>query len=582
MTRLFVTFAVLVSPIILSGCDEVPDPSLPNVPPIARDDSIALKQNAVTPINILANDFDIDGDTLEVAITQEPSVGTLEEIDGIYFYSPELYFIGSDEFSYRITDTSGNTDSATVSIEVQKKEIYAIFSTTAEMEQRFFLLDSREPGTLIDLAQAVPAGETVINWDVSEGLQLAVFLTDANRVLTVSLEDPATVVDEFEIDLTNGAIDGGLTVSATGRVATLSLDNRFVIALNLEDGETLEFDSGFDSGSTMSPEFLSITDTSVVMQGTLGTDAEERSAIYVVPLSLVPSFVVLDDAASLQTPFTRLLGGRNSMLWLVADPTTDIPPATYSCASPPPQVYSAPSITQLGLPGPGINLNEASGLLEDPTSIISYNNAAETDSLFVAACPPDVEIFQIIEIPYLDAASARVVTSATDASDGLWNIDVAADGTQLIYSLEGDTGLRTKFVDLSGDDPAVTDLNLPDYQTYAAGMDTRAPPSVFSSDGLRWAFLAPVADVLNRLVWLQLEDSELTTLDLPFTATNLLSDGLFAVVQGETAGAGNAPVALIEFADPQIDVIDVPGSLAETIADPLNQIESAIRVITVP
>jgi hypothetical protein len=179
---------------------------------------------------------------------------------------------------------------------------------------------------------------------------------------------------------------------------------------------------------------------------------------------------------------------------------------------------------------------------------------------------------------------AQVVATADDTSDGLWNIDFAAGGGYAVYILDGDTGLRTIGLDLADTDPVVTDLttSVANFQAYNADSGLALPPSVLSDDTRRWVYLAPVGDTLTRLEWLQLETTEISALDLPFTATNLVSDGFFAVVQGQTGDTGSAPIALIDLQDPQISAVDVDGTLAESLIDPFNQVESAIRLYAVP
>lgn len=578
-------FATLIAFVLAaSGCDDIPDPSLPNEPPLAMDDSFDILQNEITIVDVLANDVDIDGDPLQIEILQQPVNGTLENSDGLLVYTPSLYYIGSDQFTYQITDLVGHTATASVAIEILRKEVRAVFSTQSDGVQRVYSIDSRAPDTLVDLAQAVPTGENVVAWEISEALQQVLLLTDADRLLAVAFDDPSVLAGDYAIDTTNGAIDGGLVLSNAGDAALISLDNRYLFAVNLVDGETVEFDSGFANGSTMSPQFFNATDNSVVMTGTLGMDAEERSAIYTVVLTANTALQVLDDAGSLDQPFARLLTGLNSMLWLTISDTTPVPPAAYSCNAPPAQVYSAPFYSLLTILDSGNDLIEASGVLAEPVSVISYHGSDPANSLLIAACPSGTELFQIVQVPYLEPSAARLLATAADASDGLWNLDVAESGSRIIYAVEGDSGFRVVSVDLSESDPVVTDLtaSVTGYQSYTAGMTTRVPPSMISTDRLRWVYLVPESGALTQLAWLQLNTDELTTLALPFTATNVTSDGLFALVQGQTGTDAPAPVALVELAVGDVTPVEVPGILAEFVDDPLNQVTSAIRLIRAP
>ncbi|MBT8137736.1 MAG: cadherin-like domain-containing protein [Gammaproteobacteria bacterium] len=588
MNRLLLVTTMIAFLIAASGCDDIPDPSLPNEPPVAMDDSVLLLQNATVVINVLANDIDIDGDPLEITIIEEPVNGTLENNSGILTYTPSLYLIGEDEFVYQITDLVGHTSTATVTLEIAKRHSRAVFSTENGGVLSIYTIDSRDPATLIDLTQAVPAEQDILAWEISELQQQVLVLTDDSdgvaRVLGIAFDTPAEIASEFTIDTTSGAPDGGLVVSDSGDIAVVSLANRYLIAINIIDGRITEFDTGLTEDSTLSPQFFAAQSNTAAIAGTLGSDADERGAIYTVALPAGSPQAVLDEPGNLGLPFTRLLTGLGSMLWLTIDDSDPVPSGAYSCTAPPPQVYSAPFYSLLNSTDAAADLIEASGILAAPVSVISYHGSEPGGSLVLAACPASEELFQIVRVPYLLPSAAAVLATAEDASDGLWNLDVANTGSQIIYSVDGDSGFRVVSLDLSGDDPVAADLSdtVSSYQAYTAGMATRVPPSVFSTDQLRWLYLVPQGDALTGLAWLQLESEELSTVDLPFAAANLVSDGFYAVVQGSTGSPDAAPIAVIDLAQPVVTPVEIPGVVAESISDPLNQFKSAIRLINSP
>ncbi len=92
-----------------------------NDTPDAVDDSRTFAEdsgmNAVGP---LANDTDVDGDTLNVTAVTDPAHGTATIVSGgsNVNYTPDSNFNGSDSFTYSISDGHGGTDTATVSIDV--------------------------------------------------------------------------------------------------------------------------------------------------------------------------------------------------------------------------------------------------------------------------------------------------------------------------------------------------------------------------------------------------------------------------------------------------------------------------------
>jgi hypothetical protein len=68
----------------------------------------------------LANDGDVDGDSLSVSLVSGPAVGTLVIADdGSFTYKPVLTFNGTVSFSYVVTDSMESSDVVTSTIEVQ-------------------------------------------------------------------------------------------------------------------------------------------------------------------------------------------------------------------------------------------------------------------------------------------------------------------------------------------------------------------------------------------------------------------------------------------------------------------------------
>ncbi|MEM7465993.1 MAG: Ig-like domain-containing protein, partial [Pseudomonadota bacterium] len=97
-----------------------------NDAPVATNDSYSTTENTTLNVplagTILNNDGDPDAsDSLTVDPTPVTNVsnGTLSlAADGTFVYTPNTDFVGTDSFTYRVSDTSGATDIATVSITV--------------------------------------------------------------------------------------------------------------------------------------------------------------------------------------------------------------------------------------------------------------------------------------------------------------------------------------------------------------------------------------------------------------------------------------------------------------------------------
>ncbi|PIE65338.1 MAG: hypothetical protein CSA24_02780, partial [Deltaproteobacteria bacterium] len=104
------------------ACDEatvVVDVSPVNDSPVAEDDGVVTPADSAVNIAVLANDSDVDGDTLDVIANSEPTHGTITVLDdGTIDYVPDPGFVGSDSFTYLACDADDVCDEATVTIEV--------------------------------------------------------------------------------------------------------------------------------------------------------------------------------------------------------------------------------------------------------------------------------------------------------------------------------------------------------------------------------------------------------------------------------------------------------------------------------
>ena len=72
-------------------------------------------------LGVLANDFDVDGDSLTIDTTpvNTPQNGSLTlNSDGTFHYTPNANFTGTDSFEYKVEDGTGNAGSGTVTINV--------------------------------------------------------------------------------------------------------------------------------------------------------------------------------------------------------------------------------------------------------------------------------------------------------------------------------------------------------------------------------------------------------------------------------------------------------------------------------
>ncbi|MCA9197739.1 MAG: tandem-95 repeat protein [Planctomycetales bacterium] len=93
-----------------------------NSPPVVHDDVWALNEDTVFQTNdgVLANDVDREGNGLTVTLIEDVQHGSLElQSNGQFVYTPNLDYVGSDLFRYRVSDgIDESEDVATVRLQV--------------------------------------------------------------------------------------------------------------------------------------------------------------------------------------------------------------------------------------------------------------------------------------------------------------------------------------------------------------------------------------------------------------------------------------------------------------------------------
>ncbi len=151
----------------------------PNLAPLAQDDDFSTPVNVaitgdVTVDNGNGVDSDPDGGTLVVSGPDTgPSDGTLVlNSDGTFSYTPDVYFLGTDTFTYTVTDPAGLTATATVNIdvtgdigfEVDKRRVSGVAVATEEGQVVNFLIEVENTGDIpltgINVVDTLPNGTT--------------------------------------------------------------------------------------------------------------------------------------------------------------------------------------------------------------------------------------------------------------------------------------------------------------------------------------------------------------------------------------------------------------------------------------
>ncbi len=98
----------------------------PNHPPVAVDDAASTLVNTallIAPATLLANDSDPDGDTLSVTAVSSGDHGTVVIVGsgtdkGKIRFTPQSGYVGSDSFSYTVSDGKSGTATGTVTVTI--------------------------------------------------------------------------------------------------------------------------------------------------------------------------------------------------------------------------------------------------------------------------------------------------------------------------------------------------------------------------------------------------------------------------------------------------------------------------------
>jgi cytochrome oxidase Cu insertion factor (SCO1/SenC/PrrC family) len=97
-----------------------------NDPPDAVNDYASTQQNTPITIAVLSNDTDPDGDPVRLETFTQGTKGTVtlnnngtvDKSDDKLVYTPNTNFLGTDSFTYSVSDGKGGTDIATVNLSV--------------------------------------------------------------------------------------------------------------------------------------------------------------------------------------------------------------------------------------------------------------------------------------------------------------------------------------------------------------------------------------------------------------------------------------------------------------------------------
>ncbi len=105
---------------LFNGTALVEDVPPPNNPPVAVDDTTSTQMDIPVTVNVLSNDTDSEGDTLDVTVVTVAAAhgNAVVNADNTITYTPNVGYVGGDSFTYEINDGHGHTDTAVVTLDV--------------------------------------------------------------------------------------------------------------------------------------------------------------------------------------------------------------------------------------------------------------------------------------------------------------------------------------------------------------------------------------------------------------------------------------------------------------------------------
>lgn len=219
-----------------------------NDEPVAVEDSETTNEDTAVILDVLANDSDVDGDSLTITAITTPTLGSVvNNGDGTLTYAPAAEIAGTDSFSYTVDDGSGGTASALVTIEVvSANDAPTAVDDTAVVDEDASVIiavldnDSDIDGdTVLAAAVNAPAnGTAVINGDGA-----IVYTPNANfngsDSFSYTIDDGQGATDSATVTVTVNPVNDAPT--ANDDIAA-TLEDAAVVITVLDNDEDIDND----------------------------------------------------------------------------------------------------------------------------------------------------------------------------------------------------------------------------------------------------------------------------------------------------------------------------------------------------
>ena len=223
-----------------------------NDAPVANNDVQTTNEDSPTtiaPIILLANDIDIDGDTLTITSVQNAVNGSVALTSGNVVFTPTVNFNGAASFTYTVSDSHGGTATATVNVTVNPVNDAPVAVNDAQSvnEDTALLL----PQSALLANDVDVDGDTLTITLVQGAVNGSVALTGGNVVFTPTANYHGAASFAYTISDGHGATS----------IASVAINVNSVNDTPVANNDTQSVDE--DTALTVAPNALLANDTDV-------------------------------------------------------------------------------------------------------------------------------------------------------------------------------------------------------------------------------------------------------------------------------------------------------------------------------
>ena len=247
--------------------------TIENSAPTAEPRMITTDEDTAVEITLAAGD--VDGDHLNYAVTAQPGMGTLSGTPPALTYTPNANYNGSDSFSYKANDGQADSNTATVSIEINPVNDPPVAQAGSDGEVSVGDMVALDGSGSVD----VDEDPLIFSWELTATPQgSAAALSDASIVNPTFVPDvPGAYV--IELIVSDGELSSGSdTVAITANPRMVVVPD--VVALAQPVAEEAIRAARLSVGSVNFEHSETIVQDHVIRQSPVaGTSAVENSAV---------------------------------------------------------------------------------------------------------------------------------------------------------------------------------------------------------------------------------------------------------------------------------------------------------------